>query len=74
MLVKIPNVEMKGERVIYSGKCKHQREHAVLFWMSPNEGHAGLQRNLRHATTNKLEACFDRHGAPLTANHFPGYS
>ena len=31
MLVKIPKVEIKGEKVIYSGKRKHQREHAVLF-------------------------------------------
>lgn len=35
MLVKILKVEIKGEKVIYSGKCTHQREHAVPFWMSP---------------------------------------
>lgn len=31
MLIKIPKVEIKRDKVVYSGKCKHQREHAVLF-------------------------------------------
>lgn len=68
MFVKIPKVEIKGEKVIYS-KNANIKENMLFFldeskWMSCWLAEKLLKRD----TNEESEACFDGCGAQLTAN------